>query len=157
MKKIIIILVLLIISVGCVDKQNNLKDKNIQDEPNKEIIDNKNEEINNKKEEPINIYLFWGDGCHVCANIEKFFNELDDDYNQYFNLIKYQVWGNKENQELMMKIGEEINETYYAVPYLVIGDEVIVGFNEEKKEYILDRIIEEYNNDRYDVMKIIKK
>ena len=52
----------------------------------------------------------------------------------------------------MYEVGELLNQTYYAVPFLVVGDEVIVGFNESKKEYILDKIIEEYNNDRYDVM-----
>ena len=139
MKKIIIIL-LLIITVGCSNKEVI-----INDEENK--VDNgmqTNENQNNSQisDEPINIYLFWGSTCH----------ELDDSYNKYFNLKKYEVWYNEENKKLMYEVGELLNQTYYAVPFLVVGDEVIVGFNESKKEYILDKIIEEYNNDRYDVM-----
>ena len=52
----------------------------------------------------------------------------------------------------MHKVGDFLNQTYYAVPFLVVGDEVILGASEATKEYILDKIIEEYNNDRYDVM-----
>ena len=147
MKKILIIL-LLIITVGCSNKEVI-----INDEENK--VDNgmqTNENNSQISDEPINIYLFWGSTCHACANLKEFLNELDDSYNKYFNLKKYEVRYNEENKKLMYEVGEFLNQTYYAVPFLVVGDEVIVGFNESKKEYILDKIIEEYNNDRYDVM-----
>lgn len=149
MKKIFIIL-LLLISVGC-NKQENLNNENNKQLQNNEIIENENNDLQ-ISEGPINIYLFWGDGCHVCASLKEFFNNLDSSYDKYFNLVQYEVWNNEENSELMHKVGDYLNQTYYAVPFLVIGDEVIVGFSESKKEYILDKIIEEYNNDRYDVM-----
>ena len=57
----------------------------------------------------------------------------------------------------MHEVGEKLNQTYYAVPFLVIGDEIIVGFSESKEDYILDKIIEEYNNERYDVMNEVIK
>lgn len=153
MKKILLIL-LLIISVGC--NKDNVEIEN----PNNEVIEeNENiiEESNNETQddetkEPINIYLFWGDGCGACANLKEFFNNLDDSYNKYFNLIKYEVWYNDENYELMHKVGDYLNQTYYAYPFLVVGNEIIIGADDAKKEYILERIIEEYNNDRYDVM-----
>ena len=153
MKKILLIL-LLIISVGC--NKENVEIKN----PNNEVIEeNENiiEEPNNETQddetkEPINIYLFWGDGCGACANLKEFFNNLDNSYNKFFNLIKYEVWYNKENYELMHKVGNYLKQTYYAYPFLVVGDEIIIGADDAKKEYILKRIIEEYDNDRYDVM-----
>ena len=149
MKKIIIIL-LLIISIGC-NKQEIIENE----ESNQQVENNSNEEIiidKESNEEPINIYLFWGDGCPVCANLKKFFNDLDSSYIKYFNLVQYEIWYNEENRDLMHKVGDLLNQTYYALPFLVIGDEIIVGFNDAKKEYILDRIIDEYNNERYDVM-----
>lgn len=147
MKKIFIIL-LLIISVGC-SKQEIIDDN----KENNEIIENENQNNNQQiSKDPINVYLFWGDGCGACANLKEFFNNLDSSYNKYFNLIKYEVWNNEENKELMHKVGDFLNQTYYAVPFLVVGDEVILGASEATKEYILDKIIEEYNNDRYDVM-----
>lgn len=155
MKKIIIVL-LLIISVGC-NKQEIIENE----ENNQQVEDNSNEnqEIitdEEVKEEPINVYLFWGDGCPVCANLKEYFNNLDSSYNKYFNLVQYEIWYNEENRDLMHKVGDSLNQTYYALPFLVIGDEIMVGFSEAKKEYILDRIIEEYNNERYDVMKNFK-
>ncbi len=161
MKKILLIL-LLFISVGC-NKQNI-------EEITKEPVDEIDDTLNNKEEledntqnndgvsddEPINIYLFWGDGCGACANLKEFFNNLDNSYNKYFNLIKYEVWYNEENYELMHKIGDYLNQTYYAYPFLVVGDEIIIGADDAKKEYILEKIIEEYNNDRYDVMDRLK-
>ena len=148
MKKIFIIL-LLLISVGC-SKQENINNENNNQLENNEIIEN--EDNDSQISGPINVYLFWGDGCHVCTSLKEFFNNLDSDYNKYFNLVQYEVWNNEENSELMHKVGDLLNQTYYAVPFLVVGDEVIVGFSESKEEYILDKIIEEYNNDRYDVM-----
>lgn len=161
MRKILLIL-LLFISVGC-NKQNI-------EEITKEPVDEIDDTLNNKEEledntqnndgvsddEPINIYLFWGDDCGACANLKEFFNNLDNSYNNYFNLIKYEVWYNEENYELMHKIGDYLNQTYYAVPFLVVGDEIIIGADDAKKEYILEKIIEEYNNDRYDVMDRLK-
>ena len=161
MRKILLIL-LLFISVGC-NKQNI-------EEITKEPVDEIDDTLNNKEEledntqnndgvsddEPINIYLFWGDGCGACANLKEFFNNLDNSYNNYFNLIKYEVWYNEENYELMHKIGDYLNQTYYAVPFLVVGDEIIIGADDAKKEYILEKIIDEYNNDRYDVMDRLK-
>ena len=155
MKKILLIL-LLIISVGC--NKQNVK----IEQPNNEVVEESNNEIiekpqDNKEEiipenDPINIYLFWGDGCKACANLKDFFNNLDSSYNKYFNLVQYEIWYNEENSELMHKVGNYLNQTYYAIPFLVIGDEIIIGINEAKKEYILEKIIEEYNNDRYDVI-----
>ena len=157
MKKILLIL-LLIISVGC-NKKNVEMEQSLNEitEETEEIIENSNNEMQvDGSKEPINIYLFWGDGCEACANLKEFFNNLDENYNKYFNLIKYEIWYNDENYELMHKVGDYLNQTYYAVPFLVIGDEIIIGVDDAKKEYILERIIEEYSNDRYDVMKKIK-
>lgn len=153
MKKILLIL-LLIISVGCNKENVEIENPNNEViEENENIIEESNNETQDDKiKEPINIYLFWGDGCGACANLKEFFNNLDDSYNKYFNLIKYEVWYNDENYELMHKVGDYLNQTYYAYPFLVVGDEIIIGADDAKKEYILERIIEEYNNDRYDVM-----
>lgn len=157
MKKILLIL-LLIISVGCNKENVEIENPNNEViEENESIIEEPNNEMQNDEiKEPINIYLFWGDGCEACANLKEFFNNLDNSYNKYFNLIKYEVWYNEENYELMHKIGDYLNQTYYAVPFLVVGDEIIIGADDAKKEYILEKIIEEYNNDRYDVMDRLK-
>ena len=57
----------------------------------------------------------------------------------------------------MHEVGNKLNQTYFAVPFLVIGDEVIVGYNNSKDNYIKEKIIEAYNNGEYiDVVEQIK-
>lgn len=71
-------------------------------------------------------------------------------------MIKYEVWNNEDNNNLMTQVGEKLNQNYFAVPFLVIGDEIIVGYNSSKDNYIKNRIIEEYNNVEYiDIVKQI--
>ena len=80
-----------------------------------------------KADKVINLHLFYGDGCPHCAQEEEFL----DDYlkeEKDINLIKYEVWDNKDNQELLAKVQDELNERSSGVPYLVIGDKVIVGY-----------------------------
>ncbi len=128
-----------------------------QTETEKPIVDNENTQIEepvieepiDENREPINIYLFWGDGCHVCENLKEYFSEIEKDYGKYYNLIEYEVWYNEENRKLMEKVGEELNQTYFAFPYLVIGNEVIVGYSVDKDVEIINTIIEGYNNDNY--------
>ena len=158
MKKFILILLLIVI-VGCNKQEIEQPNNEIIEEPTNEIIEKPKDEVIEKPQtdeevvqEPINIYLFWGDGCGACANLKEFFDSLDSSYNKYFNLIKYEIWYNDENSELMHKVGEYLNQTHYAIPFLVVGDEVIIGASDATKDYILEKIIEEYNNDRYDVM-----
>ena len=86
-----------------------------------------------------------------------YFDTLEEEYGNYYNLVKYEVWYNEENENLMHEVGNRLNQTYFAVPFLVIGDEVIVGYNSNKDNYIKGKIIEEYNNNEYiDVVEQIK-
>ncbi len=80
-----------------------------------------------KAESKYNIYLFYGDKCPHCAEEEEFFeNYLTD--NKDIELVKYEVWNSSENRELLVKVQDEINNHASGVPYLVIGDKVIVGY-----------------------------
>ena len=57
----------------------------------------------------------------------------------------------------MEQVSKQLNETNHAVPYLIIGDESIVGFNNNSKDYIKKKIIEFYTSNNYfDIMDQIK-
>ena len=150
----LLVIVGCLILVGCTKENSELNNdssnnqENIVDDSNKVDEDNSNE-ISDENKESINIYLFWGDGCHICENLMTYFDTLEKEYGNYYNLVKYEVWHNEENNRLMHEVGNRLNQTYYAVPFLVIGDEVIVGYSSSKDEYIKNRIIEEYNNSEY--------
>ena len=78
--------------------------------------------------ESVNIYLFYGDGCPHCAALEEY---LNNEYSSDKNVIvyKYEVWNNKENQELWKKVENITGEEAKGVPYFVIGDEIYQGYS----------------------------
>ena len=150
----LLIIIGCIILVGC----NNQNVDSLEPTPSQpNFSEETEEEIIDENKEAINVYLFWGNGCHICENLMNYFEELEKEYGNYYNLIKYEVWYNAENSNLTHEVGNKLNQTYFAVPFLVIGDEVIVGYNNNKDNYIKERIIEEYNNNEYvDVVEQIK-
>lgn len=99
--------------------------------------------------ESVNIYLFYGDGCPHCAALEEY---LNNEYSSDKNVIvyKYEVWNNKENQELWKKVESVTGEEAKGVPYFVIGEEVYQGYSAgstwEKK---VDRAIKKAKKNDY--------
>lgn len=99
--------------------------------------------------ESVNIYLFYGDGCPHCAALEEYLNnEYSSDKN--VTVYKYEVWNNKENQELWKKVESVTGEEAKGVPYFVIGEEVYQGYSAgstwEKK---VDRAIKKAKKNDY--------
>ena len=99
--------------------------------------------------ESVNIYLFYGDGCPHCAALEEY---LNNEYSTDKNVMvyKYEVWNNKENQELWKKVENITGEEAKGVPYFVIGEEVYQGYSAgstwEKK---VDRAIKKAKKNDY--------
>lgn len=107
-----------------------------------------------KSKDKINIYFFHGDGCPHCEDATKFFESIKDEYEKYYNLVKYEVWKDQENSALMEKVrrrlGDDLNG---GVPYIVIGKNSFSGFDNSVGEQIKQAIEDEYNKSkRYDVM-----
>ena len=50
-----------------------------------------------EKKGKVNVYLFRGSSCGHCFDAVKFFASIAKDYQDKFNLISYEVWGNKDN------------------------------------------------------------
>lgn len=82
--------------------------------------------------EKINVYLFKGDGCGFCAKALTFFEGLDEEYQNYFNLVEKEVWYNEENAKQMQQVAAYFNEDVNGVPYIVIGDKTFQGFDESQ-------------------------
>jgi thiol-disulfide isomerase/thioredoxin len=60
--------------------------------------EDKNEEV---KKAPIQIYEFYGSSCGYCAALNSWFESIEKDYGDYFDLVKYEVWGSEKNNALM--------------------------------------------------------
>ena len=103
-----------------------------------------------KKDGKVNIYFFWGDGCPHCKEEKLFLKSIENEYGNLFNVYEFEVWHNEENEKIMKEFGKAMGDNLTGVPYTIIGKESIKGFNDSKKEQILDAIINESKNN-YDV------
>lgn len=100
-----------------------------------------------KAENVVNLYLFYGDGCPHCAEEEKFIDEYLKT-EKSAKLIKYEVWHSEENRKTWVKIQDKLNNHENGVPYLIIGDEVIVGYLDGVTNENIKKYVNKYKNDK---------
>lgn len=103
----------------------------------------------------VNVYLFYGDGCGFCEKAKTWFASIEEEYGHMFELVKYEVWNNAENSQLMNDVAEVRKETVNGVPYIIIGNQSFDGFSEDYTDSILSKIKSEYEaepSERYDVL-----
>ena len=142
-------------------ENNSLENDKIEQENKEEDSEENNIFIKNatiedvkKAETKKNLYLFYGDGCPYCERELAFLEQIYPEYQSYFNLYAFEVWNNQENKEFLNQVAELLDTKAGSVPYLVIGNEVIIGFNEERQTIIQDKILE---NTNFDILEEIKK
>lgn len=90
----------------------------------------------------VNVYFFWGDGCPHCAKEKPFLEQLEKKYDT-LKVHKYEVWYDASNRELLKKAGEYLKTDVNGVPFTVVGDKHIVGYQDNQttgKE--IEKIIE---------------
>lgn len=85
---------------------------------------------NNETEKKINIYFFWGKGCPHCEKEKPFLEKLEQKYPQV-KVLSYEVWGNKENRNLMVAFGKKLDADVKGVPFTVIGEKYVSGWMDE--------------------------
>lgn len=135
------------------DSVSKEKDNNEEDDVD-DTITIKNSKVEDiiYEEGKVNIYFFWGNGCPHCKYEYKFFQSLSKEYTKLFNLYCFEVWYNDDNKLLFDNLALITEVEQSGVPYTIIGRKVIVGYNSDKNQNILNYIIEESNKD-YDVYK----
>lgn len=101
-------------------------------------------------ENKVNIYFFWGDGCPHCESEFAFFESIEEQYGDYYNLNTFEVWNNEENASLLEVFSQSMNEDVTGVPYTIIGDKSFMGFNEDKEKEFINAITSQHQ-DSYDV------
>lgn len=116
----------------------------------------------NAASKKINVYIFRGEGCPHCEEaIEWFEGTLADDeeYKELYKLVKYEVWYDEKNNDLMGEVASELGTKATGVPFIVIGEKYFSGYSAENSpEEIKNAIKEAYNNEEYqDVVAAVKK
>lgn len=80
-------------------------------------------------EDKVVIYFFWGEGCPHCAQAKPFLEKLQQEYP--LEVKSFEIYSNKENQQLFQKIAQAYGTSPLGVPMFFIGDQYIVGFDNE--------------------------
>lgn len=115
--------------------------------------------INVKAVDKVNMYIFYGRECPHCAALEEAMVEIEEKY-PYLNVIRYEVWHDTDNQELLGKVADEMGKNVTSVPFTIIGEKSISGFHEELAPPLIKKYIEDTKAmDSYDdpVAKVLKK
>lgn len=119
--------------------------------------ESEDEKIEEKNKE-VKVYFFHGDGCPRCAEAKEFFDSIEEEYGDLFELVSYETWKNDDNAEGLQKIGEIREENIEGVPYILIGNKSWPGYIEDFNDDIIEAIKEEYEvevDERYDIMELI--
>ncbi len=80
------------------------------------------------KDKEITMYFFHGDGCPHCAAENKFIKEHDEF--KSIKIVRYEVWNNDDNIELLKKVGTKFDVKAKNIPFNVIGNTIITGFSD---------------------------
>lgn len=103
------------------------------------------------KASPVNIYLFYGEECPHCEEEQKYLNEIEQYYD--INIVKYEVWHNEENAKLLTEVKNKLNVNNQYVPFTVIDNLGLTGFNSNTKVQIENRIKYCLKNECNDILK----
>lgn len=75
------------------------------------------------------IHFFYGQGCPHCKKEDAFLRECERKYGN-LEVRRYEVYFDDANMALFQGVAERLGATAAAVPFLVIGREHVVGFDE---------------------------
>ena len=100
------------------------------------------------EEKEVNMYLFYGEECPHCHALLEFLEPYSQKHKNV-NLYKYEVWHNKENANLYKEIHTLLNDNSSGIPYLIIGNTVVSGFNEETTPDTIKHAVSFYSNTEY--------
>lgn len=161
MKKKIILITLLMallfpLNMFALNKED-YKSKNLEETLTEENIEH---DLSKYKEndKQVTIYLFRGKGCGYCKKFLNFLNSIVDEYGEYFKLESYEVWNDSKNVKLMDNVAEFLDKNVNGVPFIIIGDTVYPGYNEQYNDSIKSTIKSLYESkEKYDVFEEIEK
>ena len=108
--------------------------------------------------EKINVYIFRGSGCSHCYDALSFLVGLDGEYDDYINVVTYEVWGDKGNAALAKAVAAKLGDEFGGVPYIVIGNKSFAGFGSETGTEMIETALKDYKNKKYkDIVKSVLK
>lgn len=116
------------------------------------------DDTQSQESQKVKLYFFHGNGCPHCAEAEEFFDSIQAEYGDKFEIVAYETWYDSSNAELLQKVGDARDENITGVPYILIGNKSWSGYTSSYGDEIIEAIKSEYEkpvDERYDIMKLI--
>lgn len=83
----------------------------------------------------VDIHFFYSESCPHCKEAEKFLEKIDDKYD--FNIIPFETSKNKDNSSLLKEVATTFDDSYYGVPYIVVDNQRLIGWNDSSEEKLV--------------------
>ena len=102
----------------------------------------------------LNIYFFHSNVCPHCIKEIEFLQKIAPKYPNV-TISTYEITTNSHNLQLFINVGTKLGETSGGIPFLVVGNESLVGFNDASTTgaEIESKINEALKNPPQDVVK----
>jgi hypothetical protein len=81
-------------------------------------------------DQQVTVYLFWTIGCPHCLHEKEFLAALER-RDQAIKVVALELSSQRNNLELFQKVGELLKADVSGVPFTVIGDHYIIGWQDE--------------------------
>jgi thiol-disulfide isomerase/thioredoxin len=81
-------------------------------------------------DKPVTVYLFWTIGCPHCVHEKEFLDALKR-RDQAVKVVALEVSASRENLELFQQVGSILHADISGVPFTVIGNQYLIGWQEE--------------------------
>ena len=82
-------------------------------------------------QEPATVYFFYGQTCPHCDKERTFLDKIEKEYGSSLDIKHYEVYYDKEGQEIFKKFVAATGGQVTGVPAAFIGDEFIVGYGSD--------------------------
>ncbi len=100
------------------------------------------------EEHDVNFYLFYGRECPHCEELMDWLDVYMNE-NKNINLYKYEVWHSDENANKFLSVCDVLDTESASVPFLVIGEDYIVGFSSLSTPEDINRLFKKYEQETY--------
>ena len=100
------------------------------------------------EEHDVNFYLFYGRECPHCEELMEWLDVYMNE-NKNINLYKYEVWHSDENANKFLSVCDVLDTESASVPFLVIGEDYIVGFSSLSTPEDINRLFKKYEQENY--------
>lgn len=86
----------------------------------------------------VNIYYFYSETCFYCAQLSEHFDELEKD--PLITIHRFEISTDPEGQDVARKVGDLLSSPIRTVPFVIVGRQSFVGFNDGVLQGIADAV-----------------